>query len=268
MAYNNLDWIVAWYVDDYVTLTNNQEKELDETIKSFISWHRQSELQDYILQIKYIKIDIKNGIKSSNIRDYRNVLKQFLDSALIQFEPDITRFAYALTDQQVEEFLTEVEQRNLERIKKIKKQGEKKRLKNNLEKTESRIESFIGDLNLVQKQLLKETNQTLLSTFEYSIELRRTWADSIRHAYKIRNEIVPFEGQDSGSCKLAFREALRPSILEISTLRSEAHLAALAHNQLIWEKAMEQLMISLSEKQLKALNNKLNETIEDLEALI
>lgn len=268
VAYNNFDWIAAWYVDDYVTLTETQEKEFDSAIKSFISWHRKSELQNYILQIKYIKIDIKRGIKHSNINNYTDSLRQFLDVALTQFEPEITQFAYSLSEQQVDEFLAEVEQRNIDRIKKVNGEDKEKRLDNKFERMESRVESFIGELNAEQKQLLKETNQALLSTFDYWIEFRRTWAKSIRHAYTVRSDIVNIEGLDSERAKVAFREALKPSILETNSLRSETHLAVLAHNQAIWATTIEKLVTSLSKKQLAALNDKLNETIEDLETLI
>jgi len=268
MAYNNLDWIAAWYVDDYVTLTDTQEKEFDSAIKSFVSWHRKSELQNYILQIKYIKVDVKNGIKHSNVNNYTDSLRQFLDVALTKFEPEITKFAYSLSDKQVDQFLAEVEQRNIERIKKAANEGKQERLENKLERIESRVESFIGDLNTSQKQLLKETNQALLPTFDHWIEFRRNWANAIRNAYTLRSEVIAIEGLDSEHAKTVFREALKPTILETNSLRSEAHLAVLEHNQAIWATTIEKLVTSLSKRQLAALNDKLNETIEDLEALI
>jgi len=265
MAYNNLDWIAAWYVDDYVTLTDTQEKEFDIAMKSFVSWHRKSELQSYILQIKYIKLDVKNGIKHSNVNNYTDSLRQFLDAALTKFEPEITEFAYTLSDKQVDELLTEIEKRNLERIKKVKSEDQDERLANKLERIESRVESFIGDLNTTQRQLLKEMNQALLPTFEHWIEFRRNWASSIRHAYSVRNEMI---GLNKEQAKIAFREALKPAILDTNSLRSDTHLSVLEHNQAIWAATIEKLVTSLSKKQFAALNDKLNETIEDLEALI
>lgn len=268
IAYNNLDWIAAWYVDDYVTLTDSQEEEFDSAIKSFVAWHRKSEIQSYILQIQYMKKDVKSGVKHSNVNDYNDSVRQFLNVALTKFEPEITKFAYSLTESQVDEILSEVEQRNIERIKKVKEQKKEERLEDKLERIESRVESFVGELTDEQKQVLIEINQALVPTVDHWIEFRRTWAKSIRHAYTVRNDIVNIEGLDSKNAKIAFREALKPIILESNSLRSEAHSAVLAHNQSIWATAIEKLAISLSKKQLAELNDKLNDTIEDLEALI
>jgi hypothetical protein len=267
MAYNNLDWIVAWYVDDYVTLTDTQEKEFDAVIKSFVSWHRKSELPHYIFQIQQIKIDVNNGIKQSNIKNYTDSLRHFLEVVLTEAEPEITRLAYSLTEQQVEAFLEAVEQRNLDSIAKNQAASADERLQKKLKRIESRITSFTGALSAEQKQLLKETNQALLPTFEHWIEFRRTWASSIRNAYVVRNNIIALEGKGE-TAKIAFRRALKPAILETDELRSDAYLTIRKHNQAIWTVSLEKLMLSLNKKQLNALNNKLNDMIGDLEALI
>ena len=44
MVYNRLDTILAWYLDDYVELSVPQEQQLDNTLRPFLSWHRQQEL--------------------------------------------------------------------------------------------------------------------------------------------------------------------------------------------------------------------------------
>ena len=65
LAYNNLDWLASWYVDDYVNLTDTQEDEFDTKLDAFLMWHRNIELQNYILQIKTIQADINKGVRHS-----------------------------------------------------------------------------------------------------------------------------------------------------------------------------------------------------------
>mgnify|MGYP000627303891 FL=1 len=47
MAYNHFDWLVSWYVDDYVELNNQQEEKLQAGLNSLLVWHRQDELPVY-----------------------------------------------------------------------------------------------------------------------------------------------------------------------------------------------------------------------------
>ena len=45
--YNYLDWIIPFYIDDYVTLTDQQEKIFDSVTIQFLRWHRTEELPRY-----------------------------------------------------------------------------------------------------------------------------------------------------------------------------------------------------------------------------
>ena len=47
--YNQLDWLIPWYVDDYVDLTLVQKENLDKQVEMLLQWHRGEELsQGYI----------------------------------------------------------------------------------------------------------------------------------------------------------------------------------------------------------------------------
>lgn len=263
IAYNNLDWIASWYIDDYVTLTNDQENDFEARIESFLSWHRKTELQNYVIQIKYIQIDLKNGITQSNIDNYLESLKSFLQVVLVKTEPDFIKLAYSLTDQQVAEFLAQFEQQNRDKIDKYQGLSIVQRLDNSLKKVEERVTSFTGKLNTEQKRLLNNTNKQLLPAFEQRMQFRRDWANAISAAYIIRSDAL----LGSEDKKKAFALALRRPILQANTLRSEAYLTIQEHNQALWVNMLTELIISLDEQQLAHLNAKLDNIIKDLQAL-
>ena len=263
IAYNNLDWIASWYIDDYVTLTNDQENDFEARIESFLSWHRKTELQNYVIQIKYIQIDLKNGITQSNIDNYLESLKSFLQVVLVKTEPDFIKLAYSLTDQQVAEFLAQFEQQNRDKIDKYQGLSIVQRLDNSLKKVEERVTSFTGKLNTEQKRLLNNTNKQLLPAFEQRMQFRRDWANAISAAYIIRSDAL----LGSEDKKKAFSLALRRPILQANTLRSEAYLTIQEHNQALWVNMLTELIISLDEQQLAHLNAKLDNIIKDLQAL-
>ena len=47
-VYNRLDFLVPWYVDDYVDLNQQQKQHLDGLLEPFLVWHRARELPDYL----------------------------------------------------------------------------------------------------------------------------------------------------------------------------------------------------------------------------
>jgi len=262
LAYNNLDWIVSWYVDDYVTLTSTQEKQLDSSIESLLLWHRKTELQNYVVQIKYIKIDLNNGIKHSTVKNYINALKQFWDAILLKAEPDVMRLAYSLSDKQVTKLLAEIEQQNLKKINDFHNSSEKDRLKARFERIEEQIIEFTGPLDRQQKKLLTQLNGSLLSAFEQRLQFRRNWAKSIAAAYQLRQQ-----KHNNESDRVQFEQALRPALINTNSLRSEKYLAIFEHNQAKWVEFLPQLISSLNAKQLSSVQSKLDDIITDIQGL-
>ena len=264
LTYNNLDWIVSWYIDDYVKLTDTQENEFDKKLETLLLWHRKTELKNYITQIKTIQIDLNKGITPSNIENYFKSVTRFLEVALVKAEPDIVKLAYSLSDKQAGSFLVEFEQQNIDKIEKFEEESKEKRSEKRFEKFEEQVTSFVGKLNTQQKKLLNEGNNQLLSSFQERIKFRRQWADTIRGAYVIRARSLG----DTDKKKKGFELALKQSILESNSLRSVKYSNILDHNQRVRVNTLYQIITSLDEQQLKHLNEKLNETIEDLEALL
>jgi hypothetical protein len=256
LIYNNLDWLSYWYIDDYVTLSNQQEAQFDPALVRFLDWHRQSEIPRYITQVKRLKNDINNGLEQGDIAVYIQTFTGFWQTILIGIEPAVLKLTTSLKEEQITEFLVATEKKNQDRIEDYEDLSNQARLDERFEKIESRLVSFIGKLNASQKQLIKSTNEQQLSTFVDWIEFRRDWANSIQAAYTLRDD------------KPAFEKALSRSILQADSFRSAQFNQKTEYNQTLWKVTITQLIDSLNKKQLKKLNRKLDDIIQDLEALL
>jgi hypothetical protein len=255
LIYNNLDWLSYWYIDDYVTLSDEQEAEFDPALVQFLDWHRKSELPRYVTHIKLLKQDINNGLEQADMAGYIKIFAGFWQAILIGIEPGVVKLATSLKKEQIAEFLAIAEKRNLDEIEAYEDLSIQARLDKRFDKIESRLAPFIGKLDATQKQLIKSTNNQQLPTFVEWIEFRRDWANSIRAAYILRGD------------KPAFEKALSRSILQADSFHSAQFKQKRAHNQTLWKVTLAQLIHSLNKKQLKKLNKKLDDSIEDLEAL-
>lgn len=264
MVYKNLDWVASWYLDDYITLTSLQEKQFDSTVDAFLLWHKKSELKNYVQQIKVIQTDLKKGMKREDIESYATAVKGFLAVALVKAEPDITTMAYSLSDVQIVGFLKEVEQENLKKIEKHNDSTSQERLDKRFDKVQEQVTEYVGSLSAEQNQIIRDANQKLLPGFDHFIQFRRDWANAISVAYALRNST---EGDELRK-KQAFESALKRPILATNTLRSKEYITLLEYNQSVWIDTLESLIVSLNEKQSAHLDNKLNDMIEDLEALL
>ncbi|OEF25762.1 hypothetical protein A1QC_08320 [Vibrio rumoiensis 1S-45] len=52
--YDRLDWMVAQYVDRYVTLNDDQESQLKQSVNDVKQWHREHQLPQYIDNIDHL----------------------------------------------------------------------------------------------------------------------------------------------------------------------------------------------------------------------
>ena len=60
-VYDNIDWLLYWYVGDYVDLSTSQKAKLDERIASWQDWHRSTELKQYQKQLQNLKVQLSTG---------------------------------------------------------------------------------------------------------------------------------------------------------------------------------------------------------------
>ena len=67
-VYNNLDWWVDWYLDDYVSLNKSQQKAFDERFTQLHDWHRATQLSAYANQLKSLQAQINQGITPEQIQ--------------------------------------------------------------------------------------------------------------------------------------------------------------------------------------------------------
>jgi len=50
-VYKNLDWLVYWYVDDFVELSDEQERMVDVKLATWLEWHKNTEIPKYVAHL-------------------------------------------------------------------------------------------------------------------------------------------------------------------------------------------------------------------------
>ena len=92
-SYNFLDWLVAWEVDEYVSLDPQQKKQLNNNVAQFHQWHRQTQLPLYAEFLKQLESQLLDQkVDSSSLMQSFNQARKFWQDSLVQF----TAFAPSL----------------------------------------------------------------------------------------------------------------------------------------------------------------------------
>ena len=66
--YNRVDIVIRWYLDDYVSLSRNQQAQFDERLDDLLSWHRQEELPSYVTLLDETLVILDEGVPVESAR--------------------------------------------------------------------------------------------------------------------------------------------------------------------------------------------------------
>lgn len=127
LAYNNADFIISWYLSDYIEFTAEQEPIAKAKIDSWLTWHRSSEIPKYLAQLKTLKQQISTGkINRDVLQEHSERVETYWQTIREYVSADVSNFAMTLNISQMSQlFVTLADQRE-EDIEAFKK-----RTKNN-----------------------------------------------------------------------------------------------------------------------------------------
>ncbi|MCB4438232.1 DUF6279 family lipoprotein [Alteromonas sp. McT4-15] len=253
-AYDNLDWWVYWYLDDYIELNNKQEEQFDSYLQKWLSWHKQSELTRYKAHLQQVKSQVIN-----NEMDYDTIYANF-DMAKAHWErvrdeisPQLAILAKELSDDQVVQLFAALEKDNKEEEKERKEKLEEsaaKRLESRIERMEESVEERIGGLSQPQKQIIASYAQQFVSTSEEWLKYQRDIQNAARRIFVTR------------STNTNFANDLTALMQNPEQYRSDAFKQASAHNTKLTATMMAELFTTLNAKQKEKLVEELDELID------
>ena len=69
-TYNHLDWLIPWYVDDYVDLSRDQKQFLKGELAPILEWHREEELVRYIAILDQVENDLTHKVTAETVNSW------------------------------------------------------------------------------------------------------------------------------------------------------------------------------------------------------
>jgi len=186
LAYNNLDWLASWYLDDFIELTDPQQDEFDTRLDSLLVWHREVELPIYRNQLLLLQKQLQSpmiGAKqwAEHIQEISGHWLRIRNKASLE----MAILAPELSEEQVTDFFAALKEYNQEKRDEFevltKQEAEEKRFDNVVEQFEEKM----GSVNIQQEGIIKEyiasSHKTPLVYLAYSnrfqLGLRKTFME-------------------------------------------------------------------------------------------
>ena len=255
-GYNNLDWFVPWYLDDYLDLNVDQKAAFDQHLEVIWNWHRLNELPQYSNLLREIITDLdKEQMTLEKLHYFSDQSKtlylKVVNKALEEGQPLIK----SLNDEQLEELYENIAETDEEYKEYVADNDLEKREQKQLKSITKTFKKWIGKLSKKQKILLKTWTNDTMST----AELRVQYVAKVRGSFK-----VAMAGRENmaQTNKQLLILATQPELLQSKELNDRIEL----NNQLFRQLLLDTIE-TLSPKQQRRLRKKILSYAEDFSEL-
>jgi hypothetical protein len=251
--YNRLDFILPWYLDDYVDLDSDQRQYVDRLLDPFLDWHRQEELPAYVAVLDQIEGTLGQPVTELEIA----AIAGAFEAAWLRLEGRsldwLLAIGASLTDEQVEEFLQNLDERQQEYEKKYLSRSDEEYREDTYDRLIDRAQDYLGRLDSEQKARLRATSDAMIRSDRPWLEERARW--NARLAVLLQREP-------------GWEQRVRDAVARRNETLSESYGEAFSHNLTLIQEAIADLLNSRSERQERRLRGEIADLREDLQALI
>ena len=118
--YPHLDWLVPWYVSDYISLDDTQKNMLQKRLVKQLDWHCRTQLPTYAEMLRAIGRDLAGPdepVDYAWVRFYYLKLMDLWKGLMKQIGSDITDILITASDEQIVELFDNLAKQNQKFIK-------------------------------------------------------------------------------------------------------------------------------------------------------
>lgn len=259
--YNRLDTLAAWYVQDLVSLDDDQRSDLRAWLESTLQWHRQSELVRYA---KFLRELADQSAQPGNARTYKAIEEQaeeFGARLVEQAAPDAARLLMSLTPAQLNEFETNLAEKSRERNEKnLKALAQGKWHDKRAKDIEKQLRRWTGSITKDQEQLIAEQSARFDSATADWLESQARWRQAMFGALR--------ERFTAGSSPAAVEERILALLRTPENQWTRAYQTKAAQNREQSLVVLAAIDASLTASQRAHLQRELTQLAQQLEAMI
>jgi hypothetical protein len=251
-VYNRLDFLLPWYLGDYVDLDREQARYLDELLEPFLRWHRQHELPQYVIFLDQVQTTLAAPV---DVTDLGRIATE-ARSAWLRTESRglawMLALGESLTDKQVDDLIQALWKQHETYRDKYLSRSDAQYYEDSYENLRDTVIEYVGRISKPQRRALEADSAQLrrsdaawlaeqaqwFTTLEELLRREEGWQDRTREAVAARPDNAP---------------ALYRELLE--------------HNTGVLQTALARLHASLTPRQKTHLAKRLAQLRDDLRKL-
>lgn len=252
-TYNQLDWLIPWYVESYVDLTRDQKRSLKEQLQPFLAWHREEELRKYVEILDDIESAIGSPVTGQQVRAWIDDIVSAAERTEFSMVQLGLEFGDQLSDTQMQEFVDSLWKRQRDFEEEYLERTDEEYVEDNADELADFLKKLLGKLSGDQKDRLVSAAQSLCRFDKPWLVDSEEWL----------RELEPLLKRDSG-----WQSAVEAAFQARKVNRSPEFRACIDRNYTVISEAIADVENQASERQKEHLRNEIEDLRSSLQKLI
>lgn len=253
LLYNRADTFIRWAADDYVTLNREQQAAFDQRLDDFLAWHRSEELPRYREFIVTSLDTLEDGVTLEEAVVISEEIDLAADRFQVQFIELLLATAEDLSDEQIQDFLAELERNQAEYADERLVRDAETYYADSAKTMKDLVKRLIGRLNRDQRAEIEQRSMDLTRLDGLWHDDRTRWGRALR---------VILEAKAPG---------WQAEIRKLGETRSEAripeYVTGIEHNGDVILALLVDIINSRTERQDRRMRRFLEGLVDDIDAL-
>jgi len=192
LGYNNADTLLAYSLDSYLDLDDEQERLARERIDALHRWHRSTQLAGYAQLLDSARAKVAGPVNAADVLEFNAKLRRQMAAIGDQAAPDLARLALTLRPTQIERLSEKLAgDSSKARLELVRFAGTES-LEHRIERYSDRAEEWFGTLTAEQRALIRASLAQRPDAHEaWLLEREQRGRDLVALVTRIRAEQPP-----------------------------------------------------------------------------
>ena len=189
-AYNQLDWLIPYYLETYMELTEEQSLYFDKQVEEILLWHCSMQLRGYAKLFRSANSKFQTGQTTrGDLDEFSSELEQYWESLLRQVIPVLSQLLLTTNDGQITELFKNFDEKNREWQEDYESQTKTERNQDYQERIGEELERWFGPLNNDQQQKIQKWSTQFSPLGMEGLKMRKKWQEHLRKLIQSRNDV-------------------------------------------------------------------------------
>ena len=178
-TYNQLDWLIPWWVDSYMDITREQRRLLQDQLEPALKWHREEELARYDQWLAEIEAGIGTPVTQRQVRGWIEEViaaAERIEESMLQVAVD---FGATVSDGQMEEFIDNMWEKQREYEDEFLSRSDQEYVDDNADSLSEFSSKVAGKLTPEQRETLRQTARSMRRFDTAWLNERDLWLQSL-----------------------------------------------------------------------------------------